>query len=182
VHVGDRGVSRIAKTQTGVAWCPTSNLRLGSGIAPARAFLDAGARIGLGVDGCASNDGGHMLAEARMGMLVSRAGGPAQMTAREALRIATRGGAACLGRGDIGSIETGRRADIALFGVDGLEFTGAERDPVGALLHCSPQRARHLFIEGRHVVRDGRLATADEDGIARQGRAAARAIAARASA
>jgi cytosine/adenosine deaminase-related metal-dependent hydrolase len=182
VHVGDRGVSRIAKTQTGVAWCPTSNLRLGSGIAPARAFLDAGARIGLGVDGCASNDGGHMLAEARMGMLVSRAGGPAQMTAREALRIATRGGAACLGRGDIGSIETGRRADIALFGVDGLEFTGAERDPVGALLHCSPQRARHLFVEGRHVVRDGRLATADEDGIARQGRAASRAIAARASA
>jgi cytosine/adenosine deaminase-related metal-dependent hydrolase len=179
VHVGEAGVRRIAQAETGVAWCPTSNLRLGSGIAPARALRDAGARIGLGVDGSASNDGGHMLAEARMGMLVSRAGGPAQMTAREALRIATRGGAACLGRYDIGSIEVGQRADIALFGVGGLEFAGAERDPVAALLHCAPQRVRHLFVEGHHVVQDGRLATADEDDIAREGRRVARAIASR---
>jgi cytosine/adenosine deaminase-related metal-dependent hydrolase len=179
VHVGDRGVHRIAESRTGVAWCPTSNLRLGSGIAPARAFLDAGARIGLGVDGSASNDGGHMLAEARIGMLAARAAGPARMTAREALRIATRGGAGCLGRDDIGAIEVGRRADVALFGVDGLEFAGAGRDLVAAVLHCSPQRVRDLFVDGRPVVRNRGLVTADEDNIAREGRRVATGIASR---
>ncbi len=179
VHVRDHGVAQIARSNTSVAWCPTSNLRLGSGIAPVRALLDAGAHVGLGVDGSASNDGGHVLAEARMGMLAARAGGVRAMSAREALRVATRGGAACLGRSDIGSLETGMRADVALFGVHGLEFVGAEADFVSALMYCSPQRVRDLFVEGRAVVRSGGLVRADEETIATEGRRVARRIAGR---
>ncbi len=176
VHLDDRDIQRIAHTATGVAWCPTSNLRLGSGIAPVRPLLDAGAQVGLAVDGSASNDGGHMLAEVRMGMLVARARGAAMMSARDALRVATRGGAACLGRNDIGSLEAGKRADVALFGVDGVEFAGAEADLVAALVHCSPQRVRHLFVEGRLVVRDGKLTGLDEHTLAERGRQAGRRI------
>jgi len=137
--------------------------------------------VGLGVDGSASNDGGHLLAEARAGLLVSRIGpdetsAARGLTAREALRVATRGGAACLGRDDIGSLEPGKRADIALFGVDGVEFAGAEADPVAALVYCAPQRVHHLVVEGRPVVRVGRLANADEAAIAADGRRVARRI------
>ena len=111
----------MAATRTSVASCPTSNLRLGSGIAPVRALLSEGARVGLGVDGSASNDGGDLLAEVRQAMLVSRASGTVGgLTARDALRLATRGGADCLGRDDIGSIQPGKRGDVALFAVDGL--------------------------------------------------------------
>ena len=171
VHLSDEDVRRVASTGTGVAWCPTSNLRLGSGVARARDLLDAGARVGLGVDGSASNDGGDLLAEARQGMLASRGGGLAgAVSAREALRAATRGGAACLGRDDVGSIEPGKRADVALFRVDGLGFAGAEADPVAALLHCAPRRARDLFVEGRRVVAGGRLTGIDEDAVAAEGR------------
>lgn len=177
VHANEPGINRIAKSATGVAWCPTSNLRLGSGIAPVRALLDAGAIVGLGVDGSASNDGGDLVAEARAGMLTARSGGAGVMSAREVLRIATRGGAACLGRDDIGSLEAGKRADVALFGIDGLGHAGAEADPVAAIVHCSPQRVRHLFVEGHAVVSNGRLVTADEDGIASEGRKMARRIA-----
>jgi cytosine/adenosine deaminase-related metal-dependent hydrolase len=178
VHLSERDVERIAATRTGVAWCPTSNLRLASGIAPARALLDAGATVGLGVDGSASNDSGDLLAEARLAVLVGRAGGdPAAMTARDVLRIATRGGADCLGRDDIGSIEPGKRADVALFGVDGVAFAGAEADPVAALVACSPQRVRHLFVDGQPVVQDERLTNADEDAIAAEGHRVARQIA-----
>lgn len=177
VHLDERGIRRIAESATGVAWCPTSNLRLGSGIAPVRALLDEGARVGLGVDGSASNDGGHMLAEARMGLLIARAGGADRMSARETLRVATRGGAACLGRDDIGSLEVGKRADVALWSIEGLEFTGAEADFVAALLHCSPRRVWHLLVEGRPVVRDSRLVNADEEAIATEGRSVARRIA-----
>ncbi len=176
VHVRDHGAGQIARSDTGVAWCPTSNLRLGSGIAPVRALLDAGARVGLGVDGSASNDGGHMLAEVRMGMLVARVGGAGTMSAREALRVATRGGAACLGRDDIGSLEAGKRADVAIFDIHGLEFVGAEADFVSALVYCSPQHVRDLFVEGRPVVRGGRLVRADEETIAAEGRCVARRI------
>lgn len=176
VHVNAQGIRRMAESTTGVAWCPTSNLRLGSGIAPVRALLDAGARVGLGVDGSASNDSGHLLSEARTGMLVARTAGAGAMSAREALRVATRGGAACLGREDIGSLEAGRRADIALFAVDGLAHTGAA-DPVAAVVHCAPQRVRHLFVEGRAVVSNGRLVGADEDAIAAEGRRVAGRIA-----
>jgi cytosine/adenosine deaminase-related metal-dependent hydrolase len=180
VHLSEKDIHRIAGSGTGVAWCPTSNLRLGSGIAPARALLDESATVGLGVDGSASNDSGNLLAEARQGMLVSRGGGdPGAMTAREALRVATRGGAACLGWDDIGSLEPGKRADVALFGVDGLEFAGAERDPVAALLLCAPQRVRHLLVEGRPVVRDGDLVNADERAIAAEGMRVGRLIASR---
>jgi cytosine/adenosine deaminase-related metal-dependent hydrolase len=179
VHVAGSGISRIARTATGVAWCPTSNLRLGSGIAPARALLDAGARVGLGVDGSASNDGGDLLAEARMAMLIARTGGAVAMSAREVLRIATRGGAACLGRDDIGSIEVGRRGDVALVDVEGLHAAGAEDDLVASVIFCPPERVRHLVVEGRAVVRNGHLVNADEDAIAARGRRVAHRIAAR---
>jgi len=177
VHLSDDDVKRISTSGTGVAHCPTSNLRLGSGIAGIRSLLDGGASVGLGVDGSASNDGGSLLGEARMAMLVARAGGdPAAVDARAALRLATRGGAACLGREDIGSLEVGKRADVALFAVDDLPPAGAEQDPVAALVHCSPGRVRHLLVDGRRVVDDGRLATADEDAIATEGRRVARRI------
>jgi cytosine/adenosine deaminase-related metal-dependent hydrolase len=180
VYLAEKDIRRIAETGTGVAWCPSSNLRLGSGIAPARALLDESATVGLGVDGSASNDAGNLLAEIRQGMLVSRAGGdPKAMSAREALRVATRGGAACLGRDDLGALEPGKSADIALFAVDTLHFAGAEADLVAALAHCSPQRVRHLLVEGRHVVRDGQLANADEDAISAEGRRLGRMIASR---
>lgn len=180
VHLAEKDIRRIADTGTGVAWCPSSNLRLGSGIAPARALLDESATVGLGVDGSASNDAGNLLSEVRQGMLVSRAGGnPKGMSAREALRIATRGSAACLGREELGSLEPGKRADIALFGVDGLGFAGAEADVVAAVAHCAPQRVRHLLVEGRAVVREGRLVNADEEAIAAEGHRVGRRIAER---
>ncbi|MDR7418563.1 MAG: 8-oxoguanine deaminase [Armatimonadota bacterium] len=177
VHLDEQGVRRVAASRTGVAWCPSSNLRLGSGIAPVRALLDAGARVGLGVDGSASNDSGHLLAEARTGLLAARARGAAGMTAREALRAATRGGAACLGRNDIGSLEAGKRADVALFDVSGLEHAGAASDPVAALVFCTPGRVRHLWVEGRPVVRERRLVGVDEDEVAAAGRRVAQRIA-----
>ncbi len=177
VHLNWPSVRLLAGSATGVAWCPTSNLRLGSGVAPVRGLLDCGVRVGLGVDGSASNDGGSLLAEARTGMLIARVGGAGMMSAREALRVATRGGAACLGRDDIGALTAGRRADVALFGVDGLELAGAGTDPVAALLFCTPLRARHLLVEGRRVVRDGRLVGADEEGINAEARRVAARIA-----
>jgi cytosine/adenosine deaminase-related metal-dependent hydrolase len=180
VHLSSHDQVRAAETQTSVAWCPSSNLRLASGIAPARGLLDAGATVGLGVDGSASNDAGNLLHEVRMGVLVSRAAGDAAaMSARDVLRVATRGGAACLGRDDIGSLQAGMRADVALYGVDGLSFAGAEADLVAAVALSAPLRVRHLFVEGRAVVRDGRLATADEDVIAREGHRVAARIAGR---
>jgi cytosine/adenosine deaminase-related metal-dependent hydrolase len=163
VHLNQADIDRITTTRTGVAWCPTSNARLGSGIAPARELLDAGAAVGLAVDGSASNDSGNMLSEVRQAMLVSRARkGPSAMSAREALRVATRGGARCLGRDDIGSIEVGKRADIALFSVEGLTFAGSQADPVAALVFCWSPRVRHLLVEGKPVVRDGRLVNVEE--------------------
>lgn len=177
VHLDQRDIERIARTGTAVAWCPTSNLRLGSGMAPARELLDAGTAVGLAVDGSASNDAGHMLAEVRQAMLVARArGGAGAMSAREALRVATRGSARCLGRDDAGSLEVGKRADIALFALDGLALAGAEADPVAALVYCFPQRVRHLFVEGGPVVRDGRLVNMDEEAIAAEGRRVGRRI------
>ncbi len=176
VHLNEVDIHRIARTATSVAWCPTSNLRLGSGIAPVRALLDAGVRVGLAVDGSASNDSGRLLAEARLGMLIARARGAAAMSAREVLRVATRGGAVCLGRDDIGSLEVGKRADVALFSVEGISFAGAEADLVAALLYCAPQRVRHLFVDGQAVVTEGHLARIDEDALATRGRAAGRRI------
>jgi 8-oxoguanine deaminase len=166
VHLDDKDVRRVAETGTGVVWCPTSNLRLGSGITPAAPLLREGATVGLGVDGSASNDGANLVAEARQALLVSRvrsaAGG---LSARDVLRLATRGGASCLGREDVGSLQPGKRADVALFGVDDLAHAGAAADPVAGLVFCSAPRVRHLLVEGRDVVRDGYLVNADEEGI-----------------
>ena len=158
VHLAPADISRMASTRTAVAWCPTSNMRLGSGFAPARELIDAGVAVGLAVDGSASNDSGNLLAETRQALLTTRGRkGAAAMTARQALRVATRGGAACLGRDDIGSVEVGKRADIALFATDDLAHRGAESDPVAALVFCNSGPVRHLFVEGKPVVRDGQL-------------------------
>ena len=179
VHLDDEDIRRIVRSGAGIAWCPSSNLRLGAGVAPARAVLDAGGTVGLGVDGSASNDAGDLAAEVRQALLVTRGvHGATSISAREALRVATRGGAACLGRDDIGSIEAGRRADLALFPADGLATAGADADPVAGLVLCRPDRVRHLLVEGRFVVRDGILETGDEVAIARDGHRTATAIAA----
>jgi cytosine/adenosine deaminase-related metal-dependent hydrolase len=154
-------IGLFARSATGVAHCPCSNCRLGSGIAPVRAMRDAGVKVGLGVDGSASNDAGNLVAEARQALLLQRvARGADAMSAREALEIATLGGAKVLGRGDCGSLEPGKRADLAIWDMRGIEAAGAW-DPVAALMLCGPTRVRDLFVEGRQVVRDGQMATLD---------------------
>ena len=167
VHLSDAEVGRFADTDTGVAHCPTSNLRLGAGIAPVRKLLDAGVRVGLGVDGSASNERSDLFFDVKQALLVARAlGGPTALTAREAIRLATRGGAAVLGRDDIGSIAPGKCADLAVWRTDGLELGGAE-DPVAALVLSGPHRVDSLYVGGELVVRGGALVRADEAEIAR---------------
>ena len=158
----------FARTRTGVAHCPCSNCRLGSGIAPVRAMRDAGVPVGLGVDGSASNDAGNLIAEARQAMLLQRvARGADQMSAREALWIATRGGAEVLGRDDCGQISIGKRADLAIWDVSGVASAGSW-DPA-ALLLAGPTTVRDLFVEGRQIVRDGHMARFDlQSAISRQ--------------
>ena len=151
----------FARSSTGVAHCPCSNCRLGSGIAPVRAMCDAGVRVGLGVDGSASNDAGSLIGEARMAMLLQRvARGADAMSPRAALELATRGGAAVLGRTDCGALEVGKRADIAVWDVSGVAGAGAW-DVVAGLVLCGPSRVRDLFVEGRQVVKEGQVATVD---------------------
>ena len=160
VKLDGHEIDLFAKSRTGVAHCPCSNCRLGSGIAPVRAMRDAGVPVGLGVDGSASNDAGNLVAEARQAMLLQRvANGANAMSAREALFIATRGGADVLGRPDCGQIAVGKRADIALWDVTGVESAGSW-DPA-ALLLAGPTRVKHLLVEGRQVVRDGHVTTID---------------------
>ena len=179
VKLDDEGISLFAATRTGVAHCPCSNMRLASGIAPIRRMLDAGVPVGLGVDGSASNDAAHMVNEARQALLLARVGramqppeqrdgktffgcdlGPAEMTARDALNIATRGGAQVLGRSDIGHLAVGMCADLALFDLDTLGFAGgAVHDAVGSLLLCASPQADYTLVNGRVVVRNGQLAT-----------------------
>ena len=173
VKLDDEGTYLFAKTRTGIAHCPCSNMRLSSGILPLRKMLDAGVPIGLGVDGSASNDAAHMLNEARQAMLLARVGralddfgcnhGPAEMTPRDSLRVATRGGAQVLGRvHDIGQIRVGYCADLALFRTDTLAMAGgAIHDPVGALMLCASQNADYTVVNGRVVVREGQLTTVD---------------------
>ena len=166
VHLSGEAVERIAATGTGVAHCPTSNGRLGSGIAPVRALLDAGAPVGLGVDGSASNESGRMIDELHQALLAARcAGGPLALTARDCLRMATIGGARCLGRDrDLGSLEAGKLADIAVWRVDDLAGAGIG-DPVCTLVFGAP-RLEHLFVGGRPVVAGGELSTADPASLA----------------
>ena len=153
-------IDLFARSQTGVAHCPCSNCRLGSGIAPVRAMRDARVRVGLGVDGSASNDTGNLMAEARQALLLQRvARGADAMSAREVLEIATRGGAEVLGRSDCGQLAVGKRADVALWDVTGIDSAGSW-DPA-ALVLAGPQKVRHLFVEGRQIVRDGHVTTLD---------------------
>ncbi len=170
VHLAPGDVATFADAGVGVAHCPTSNLRLGSGTAPVRELLDAGVRVGLGVDGTASNERGDLFLEVKNALLVARGrGGPAALTAREALALATRGGAAVLRRDDLGSLEPGKRADIAVWRTDGLEFGGAA-DLVANLVLSGPHRVDRLLVGGADVVRDGALVHADEQEIAREHR------------
>lgn len=170
-------IDLFARSGTGVAHCPCSNCRLGSGIAPVRAMRDAGVRVGLGVDGSASNDAGSLIGETRQLMLLQRVqNGADAMSAREALEIATLGGAQVLGRSDIGSIEVGKRADLAIWDVGGLEAAGAW-DPVAALVLAGPMRVRDLLVEGRQVVRDGAVATVEMGGVIAHQNRLARALA-----
>jgi cytosine/adenosine deaminase-related metal-dependent hydrolase len=174
VHLSPEDIGRFGRTGTGVAHCPTSNLRLGAGVAPVRDLLAEGVRVGLGVDGSASNERGDLGLEVKQALLVARGrGGPAALTVREALRLATRGGAAVLRREDIGSIEPGKCADLAVWRTDGLELAGAE-DVVAGMVLGGPHRVDRLYVGGDEVVRDGRLVRADEDAIAEEHRRVAR--------
>jgi len=169
VKLDGREIDLFARSRTGVAHCPCSNCRLGSGIAPVRAMRDAGVPVGLGVDGSASNDAGSLVGEARQAMLLQRvARGADAMSAREALEIATRGGAEVLGRADCGQIAHGKRADIAIWDVSGVESAGSW--DVAALLLAGPMRVRDLLVEGRRIVAEGRVVSFDLDrAVRRQG-------------
>jgi cytosine/adenosine deaminase-related metal-dependent hydrolase len=170
VHLSAEDIATFGRDGVGVAHCPTSNLRLGAGVAPVRDLLDAGVRVGLGVDGSASNERGDLSLEVKQALLVARGrGGPAALTAREALRLGTRGGAAVLRRDDIGSLEPGRCADFAVWRTDGLELGGAE-DPVAGWAFSLPHRVDRLVVGGEEAVRNGALVRADETAIAHEHR------------
>ena len=166
VKLDEAGIALFARTGTGVAHCPGSNMRLASGIAPIRAMRDAGVPVSIAVDGSASNDAGHMLGEARLALLLQRVAhgpvkGPSALTAREVLEIATLGGARVLGRDDIGALAPGMSADIVGVPLDDIGVAGALHDPLAALFFCHVPRVRHSVVNGRVVVRDGRLTTID---------------------
>lgn len=163
VQLSDDSIAKFAKTGTGVAHCPCSNMRLASGIAPIRKMLDRGVPVGLGADGAASNDGTNLLAEARMAMLLARVGScdATIMTAREALEIATIGGARVLGRDDIGVLAPGMSADFIAFNIDRPAFAGAIHDLVAALILCQIDRVDYSFINGKKVIDQGHLTTLD---------------------
>lgn len=177
VKLNSTEIELFGRSCTGVSHCPCSNCRLGSGIAPIRTMRDRRVNVALGVDGSASNDAGNLLGEARMAMFLQRvAGGADAMSAREVLEIATLGGARVLGRSDLGSLEPGKRADLAIWDMSGIEAAGAW-DPVAGLVLCGPTRVRDLFVEGRPVVRDGQLTTTDLPKLAERQRRLARSLA-----
>jgi cytosine/adenosine deaminase-related metal-dependent hydrolase len=166
VKLDAAGIALFAATGTGVAHCPASNMRLASGIAPVRAMLDAGVPVSIAVDGSASNDGSHLLAEARLALLLQRVAhgpvrGPSALTAREALALATLGGARVLGRDDIGALAPGMAADLATFPLDEIGLAGAGDDPVAAMIFCHVPRAKHVVVDGKVVVEDGIVTTID---------------------
>ena len=169
IHLNDSEIDRIAEVRTGIAHCPSSNMRLGAGACRVGDLLRAGARVGLGVDGAASNEDANIAMEAHQALLLARvrAPSPTALDARAAWRLATKGGAECLGRDDCGSLEVGKCADIACFRVDDLAHAGI-KDLVAALALAPPARAQTVIVNGRVVVREGRLLTADEDEIARE--------------
>jgi 8-oxoguanine deaminase len=186
IWINDEEIQTFAKFHCGVAHCPTSNMRLASGIAPVKQYLSAGVNVGLGVDGSASNDGSHLLAEVRQAMLLSRvkegitgyslSNDPDRklMTARQALYLATRGGAAVLGRHDIGSLETGKCADFFAINLNRLEVAGALHDPVSAVVFCQPVRVDYTVVGGRVIVKEGQLVALDERKLVEKHNKAAR--------
>jgi 8-oxoguanine deaminase len=174
VHVANDEVARMGASGTGVAHCPTSNMRLASGLAPVSRYLDAGVRVGLGVDGSASNDSSHMMGETRQALLLNRLGvspgigsGP-QMTARQALGLATVGGAGVLGRDDIGRLTAGMCADFIAYDLNRVDFAGALHDPVAAVVMCAPVTVDHSWVGGRRVVEGGRLVGLDTHDLIRE--------------
>ncbi len=163
-------IDLFAATKTGVAHCPCSNCRLGSGIAPLRAMLDAGVPVGLGVDGSASSDAGDLISEARQAMLMQRVqNGAGALSARQALRLATRGGAEVLNRDDLGALQIGKRADFVLWDLDALPFAGTW-DPIAALVLSGPHRAHSVYVEGRAILQDGQLCRTDGRALAQEAR------------
>jgi 8-oxoguanine deaminase len=178
IHMSDPEIDLFSRTGTGVAHCPGSNMRLASGIARLIDWRQNNVRVGLGVDGSASNDSSHLLSEARLAMLLQRvapdrylsekpggrhgfAGDAASMSARQALELATLGSASVLGRDDIGRLEPGKSADFIAYNLDQLAYTGALHDPVAALVFCKPQNVDWSIINGRIIVENGRLTTLD---------------------
>ncbi len=162
VHVNEEEVALMARTNTGACHCPSSNMRLASGIAPIRSMLDQGVPVGLGVDGSASNDSSHLLAEARMAMLLQRVlGNPAGLTGAEALWLGTRGGASVLRRDDIGMLAPNMAADVIAIDLNRLPYAGATHDPMNALVFCAPPQVDLSIINGKIVVEDGELRTID---------------------
>ena len=173
VYVNEEEINTYAKHHCGVAHCPSSNMRLASGIAPIKEMLAAGVDVGLGVDGSASNDGSHMLGEARQAMLLARvkegitgyslsSDNRKLMTARDALQLATRGGAAVLGRSDIGSLEKGKCADFFAIKLNTLDYAGALHDPVAATIFAQPVKANYTVVNGKFVIKEGQLLHVDE--------------------
>lgn len=174
VHVNEAEIDLYSQTGCGVAHCPSSNMRLASGIAPILNMLASGVRVGLGVDGSASNDSSHLLAETQQAMLIARLGAalsgaslssegaPALMTARQALEIATRGGASVLMRDDIGSLEPGKCADFFAVNLNRLDYAGALHDPVAAVVFCAPVSVDYTVVGGKFVVKEGQLVTIDQ--------------------
>lgn len=175
VYINEAEAKKMGRTGTGVAHCPCSNLRLGSGIAPVRMFMKHKVPVGIAVDGSASNDASDMLGEIRQAMLVQRVkAGVEAMPARDAFKLATLGGAAVLGRTDIGSIEPGKAADLAIFDVSGLDFAGSKSDPLASLLFCgSSHRTKYTIVNGKVVVKNGRLVNVDEFKLAERANKAA---------
>jgi cytosine/adenosine deaminase-related metal-dependent hydrolase len=168
IHLDDAEVDRVAETKTGIAHCPSSNMRLGAGTCRVADLIRAGARVGLGVDGSASNEDASIAMEVHQALLLARVNdGPSALDARSAWRLATAGGAACLGRDDCGTLAPGQCADVALFRIDDLAHAGIA-DPLAGLALAPPARAASVVVNGRVVVFEGRLLTADEDEIARE--------------
>lgn len=177
VHLNEDEIALYARTGCGVAHCPTSNMRLGSGIAPILDMLTAGVKVGLGVDGSASNDGSHMLEEVRQAILAARVragilgaslsgdSAPSLMTARQVLEIATRGSASVLGRTDIGSLEVGKCADFFAVSIDKIDYAGAIHDPVAAVVFCAPVKADYTVVGGKIIVKEAQMTTLDVDNL-----------------
>ena len=168
IHFNDHEIAQVAASRSGVAHCPSSNMRLGAGVCRVRDLLHAGGRVGLGVDGAASNEDANLAVEMHQALLLARvhATSPGALSVRDALHLATRGGADCLGRDDCGVLAEGKCADIACFRLDDLAHAGID-DPIGAIVLASPARADTVIVNGRPVVREGRLLTGDEEAIAR---------------